>query len=93
MSRIRISISRVDEDTTPAVVNELATFDLPEVDIETLQPQTALDDLEASTYEIGTAALRRVLQARWEVVEGQLVDKYRQSFPPSQPQSRRSQKP
>jgi hypothetical protein len=91
MSRIRISVSRVDDDN-PDVVNELATFDMPEVDIQTLKPETLLDDLEASTYEIGTAALRRVLQARWELVDAQLADKYRQSFPPSQPQSRRTQK-
>lgn len=91
MRRIRISVSRVDDDN-PDVVNELATFDMPDVNIDTLQPQTALDDLEASTYEIGTAALKRVLEARWELVDTQLADKYRQSFPPSKPRGRRTQK-
>jgi hypothetical protein len=91
MSRIRILVVKVD-DHNPDAMSELASFDLPEADIDTLQPETALDDLEASTYAIGTGALRKVLQARWEQIDRQLADKTRQSFPPSQPQSRRSQK-
>lgn len=91
MSRIRVSVSRVDDDN-PDVVKELATFDMPDLDIHTLQKESALDDLEASTYEIGTAVLRRVLQARWELVDAQLADQYRQSSPPSHPQSRRTQR-
>jgi hypothetical protein len=91
MSRIRILVVKVDDDH-PETMSELASFDLPEADIDTLKPETALDDLEASTYEIGTAALKRVLQARWEEMDKQLADKYRQAFPPSKPQSRRTQK-
>ena len=89
MSRIRILVVKVDDDN-PDTMSELASFDMPEADIETLKPETALDDLEASTYEIGTAALRKVLQARWEEMDKQLADKTRQSFPPSQPQGRRT---
>ena len=89
MSRIRILICKVDDDNAEAI-SELARFDMPEADLDTLRPQTTLDDLEASTYEIGTAALRRVLQARWEEIDKQLAAKSRQTFPPSQPQSRRA---
>ena len=89
MSRIRILVVKVEDDN-PDTMSELASFDMPEVDIDTLKPETALDDLEASTYEIGTAALRKVLQARWEEVDQQLADKARQSFSPSLPQSRRT---
>lgn len=91
MSRIRILVVKVDDDN-PDAMSELASFDMPEADIDTLKPETALDDLEASTYEIGTAALRKVLQARWEEMDKQLADKSRQSFPPSHPQGRRTQK-
>ena len=82
MSRIRILVVKVEDDN-PDAMSELASFDMPEVDIDTLKPGTALDDLEASTYEIGTAALRKVLQARWEEMDAQLADKTRQSFSPS----------
>jgi hypothetical protein len=89
MSRIRILVCKVEDDN-PDAMSEIASFDMPEMDIDTLKQETALDDLEASTYEIGTTALRRVLQARWEEMDAQLAAKYRQSFPPSQPQSRRT---
>lgn len=89
MSRIRILVCKVDEDN-PDAMSELASFDMPEADIDTLRAETALDDLEASTYEIGTTVLRRVLQARWEEIDKQLAAKARQAFPPSQPQSGRT---
>lgn len=91
MSRIRILVVTVDDDN-PNAMSELASFDMPEADLDTLKPETALDDLEASTYEIGTAALRRVLQARWEEIDQQLADQSRQSFSPSVPKSRRPSK-
>jgi hypothetical protein len=88
MSRIRILICRVEDDN-PDAMSELASFDMPEVDLETLQPQTALDDLETSTHQIGNAALRKLLQSRFEEIDKQLADKQRQAFPPSKPKSRR----
>lgn len=91
MSRIRILVVKVDDDN-PDAMSELASFDMPEANLDTLKPETFLDDLEASTYEIGTAALRKVLQARWEEMDKQLADKTRQSFSPSAPQIRRTQK-
>lgn len=91
MSPIRILVVKVDDDN-PDAMSELASFDLPVADLDALQAETALDDLEASTYEIGTAALKRVLQARWEEIDKQLADKARQSFSPSVPKSRRPPK-
>ena len=91
MSRIRIMVVKVD-DNNPDAMSELASFDMPEADLDTLTAETALDDLEASTYEVGTAALKRVLQARWEEIDKQLADKARQSFSPSLPKSRRTSK-
>jgi hypothetical protein len=84
MSRIRIMVCKVDDDN-PEAFSELARFDMPEMDLDTLKPETTLDDLEASTCAIGTEALKRVLQARWEEIDAQLADKARQSFSPSKP--------
>ena len=91
MSRIRILVVKVEDDN-PDAMSELASFEMPEADLDTLKAETCLDDLEASTFEIGTAALRRVLQARWEEIDKQLADKSRPSFSPSVPKSRRTPK-
>ncbi len=91
MSRIRLLVVKVD-DHNPDAMSELASFEMPEADLDILKAETALDDLEASTYAIGTAALKRVLQARWEEIDKQLADKARQSFSPSLPKSGRSPK-
>jgi hypothetical protein len=84
MRRIQVIIREVD-DQQPATAKDLATFDLPATDVASLQPDTALDHLEATTPEIGTAILRRTLQAQWEVVDAALAEQYRQRFPPHPP--------
>jgi hypothetical protein len=81
MSHIRVLVCRVD-DPTREMMTELAAFDLPAVDATTLQPETTLDDLETITHTTGTAILRRVLQAQWELLDSQLTDQYRQGFFP-----------
>ncbi len=70
-------------------MRELAAFDLPPADVAALQPETALDALEQTTFDTGTAVLRRVLQAQWETIDAQLAEQYRQRFPPSRPDRRR----
>jgi hypothetical protein len=82
MRRIRVVICEVD-DQAPDTMTELAAFDLPTVDIATLAPETALDDLERTTYDTGNAILRRTLQARWDLVDATLAEQYRQRFSPS----------
>jgi hypothetical protein len=82
MRRIRVVICEVD-DQTPDTMTELAAFDLPPLDVATLAPGTALDDLEQTTYETGNAILRRTLQARWELADAALAEQYRQRFSPS----------
>jgi hypothetical protein len=81
MSHIRVLICRVDEQNDDAMT-ELACFDLAEVDVAGLEPETALDDLEASTQEVGYAILRRLLQAQWEAIDENLAEEYRQRFSP-----------
>jgi hypothetical protein len=89
MRHIQVIIREVD-DQQPAAAKDLATFDLPATDVAALQPDTALDQLEATTHEVGTAILRRTLQAQWEVVDAALAKQYRQRFSPSAAQRRRT---
>ena len=79
MSRIRVLICRVD-DRDPDQMTELASFDVPGVDVSALDAETALDDLEATTNEVGHAILRHLLQAQWEEVDEELVRQYRQRY-------------
>jgi hypothetical protein len=81
MSHIRVLICRVD-DSSADQMTELAAFDLPEADILTLQPDTALDALETLTSTTGSAILRRLLQAQWDTIDAHLTAQYRQSFSP-----------
>ncbi len=84
MRHIRVLVCEVD-DHSPDTMRELAAFDLPPAELAALQPETALDDLEQTTFDTGTAVLRRVLQAQWETIDAQLAEQYRQRFPPSGP--------
>jgi len=88
MSHIRVLICRVDDPTTDQMT-ELAAFDLPEADSTILQPDSALDDLETTTYETGNAILRRVLQAQWETIDATLTEQHRQRFSPHRDPRRR----
>jgi hypothetical protein len=81
MSHIRVLICRVDEPASEQMT-ELAAFDLPVLDPTTLQPTTALDELESTTHETGNTILRRVLQAQWELLDTMLTQDYRQRFSP-----------
>ena len=81
MSHIRVLICRVD-DETPDSMTELASFDMPEVDVSLLEAETALDNLEATTHEVGQMILRHLLQAQWEEIDEELVKQYRQHFSP-----------
>ncbi len=72
MRHIRVLICQVD-DGTPDLMNELACFDLATPDVTALQPETALDALEATTQEIGTTILRRLLHAQWAEIDAALV--------------------
>lgn len=81
MSCIRVLICRVDDENDDQMT-ELASVDMPEVDISTLKPENALDELEATTYEQGQAILRRLLQVQWAGIDKTLAEQYRQRFSP-----------
>jgi hypothetical protein len=88
MSHIRVLICRVDDPASDQMT-ELAAFDLPTTDVSTLQPETALDALETTTQETGTAILRRTLQAQWDLIDTELTEQHRQAFSPSARPGRR----
>jgi hypothetical protein len=48
LNHIRVLICRVD-DPASEQMTELAAFNLPATDVSTLQPETALDELEVTT--------------------------------------------
>jgi len=75
MRHIRVLICQVD-DGTPDLMSELACFDLATPDVATLQPETALDALEAATQETGHAILRRLLHAQWDQIDAALVARH-----------------
>jgi hypothetical protein len=81
MRRIQVVIQEV-EDATADPPKQLATFSLPPADLASLRPETALDDLEATTHITGNAILRRTLQAQWDVVDAALAEQYRQRLSP-----------
>lgn len=89
MSQIRIMICRVNEKN-PAEMTEIASYDLPETDIRTLDPEKALDEMEATLYKQGQAVLKRALQAQFEEIDRDLVEAYRQDFPPGRGDGRRT---
>ena len=89
MRRIQVVIQEVDDATTDPP-KQLATFDLPQADLASLRPETALDDLEATTHQVGNAILRRTLQAQWDVLDAALAEQYRTRLSPPERPSRRT---
>jgi hypothetical protein len=89
MERLRVTISRVDEQNDDKMT-ELASFDMPEIDVGELKTETALDNLESSMYEQGQIILRRLLKAQWEEIDASLAEAHCQDFSPRGDQERRS---
>ena len=92
MSRLRVTICRVEDDE-PDKTTELASFDLPQHEIDPLSMPQTLDDLEQQTYEIGNPILQKIMETRWEETDQKLTQKACQDFPPSNSQKRRKQVP
>jgi len=82
MRHIRVLVCQVD-DGTPDRMTELACFNLATPDIATLHPATALDALEATTQEIGTTILRRLLHAQWDERDAALVARHGAQLAPA----------
>ncbi len=69
------------EDLAADLLTELATVEVPLPDVATLQPTTALDELEATVFTTGQTILRRLLQAAWEAIDTTVAAAYRQQHP------------
>jgi hypothetical protein len=82
MSRFRIVIQRIEDDGATERVTELDRIDVAAPDARLLQPETALDHLEAQTLATGHEVMRHLLTRQWERVDEQRVAHYRELFPP-----------
>jgi hypothetical protein len=83
MSRLRILICRVDDEDQPDQMTELHSLDVPDIDLDQLEPGTALDEMEDGVLTIGQDVMRYLLKSQWEEVDKLLVEQYRQRFSPS----------
>ena len=81
MGNLRVIICRVNEQNDNEMT-ELASFDMPEIDVGVLKPDTALDDLESSTHKQGYKIMRRLLEVQWEEIDESLAEAYCQDFSP-----------
>ncbi len=77
MRHLRVLICGSD-DLAADLLTELAAVEVPLPEVTTLQPATALDELEATIFTTGQAILRRLLQAAWEALDVGLAAAYRQ---------------
>ena len=80
MRHLRVLICGCD-DLTADLLTELAAVEVPLPEVTTLQPATALDDLEATVFTTGQTILRCLLQAAWEALDAALATAYRQAHP------------
>lgn len=83
MSHLRVLICRVDDEEQPDQMTELHSFDMPDVDPESLKPETTLDEMEAGVLTIGQEVMRHLLRSQWEEVDKLLVKQYQERFSPS----------
>ena len=83
MSHLRVLICRVDDEEHPGQMTELHSFDVPDIDPEQLEPETALDKMETKVLTIGQEVMRHLLKSQWEEVDKLLVEQYQQRFSPS----------
>ena len=63
MSQLRVLICRVDENDENKLT-EIARFAVPEKKVGQLEAETALDELEEQTHQVGQQVLRQLLQAQ-----------------------------
>lgn len=81
MSHLRVLICRVDDEANPDKTTELHSVDLPGVDPGQMQPETALDELEAGVLAVGQDVMRHLMKSQWEEVDLLPVEAYQRRFP------------
>lgn len=88
MKRLRVIICSV-EDEEPDKMMELASFELPNYEIDPLTLPQTLDDLEQQTFEIGNPILKKIMELRWQERDQELTREACQNFSPSKSQTKR----
>ena len=83
MSHLRVLICRVDDEEQPDQMTELHSFDMPDIETESLKPETTLDEMEAGVLTIGQEVMRHLLRSQWEEIDKLLVKQYQERFSPS----------
>jgi NADH/NAD ratio-sensing transcriptional regulator Rex len=81
MSKLKVLICEVDSHDENKM-KEIASFDVEETDIGTLERATTLDELESKTDKLGQQIKKKLLQVEWKTLDKKLSDEYRQLFPP-----------
>jgi hypothetical protein len=82
MSHLRVLICRVDDEANPDQMTELHSIDLPDVEPEQMQPETALDELETEVLAVGQDVMRHLMKSQWAEVDRLLVEAYQRRFSP-----------
>ncbi len=83
MSRLQVVIYEVEETVDGRNRRRaVAQVDVPEADLGTLAPGTALDALEETTQRTGQAVMRGLLQAAWERADAAAGENHRRLFSP-----------
>ena len=88
MSHLAVLICRIEDENQPEQLTRLQRIDLPVVEVDQLQPETALDALESQTLAAGQEVMRQLLLREWEAVDRQLVENYQLLFPPGSGRAR-----
>lgn len=81
MSHVRVIICRVEEDEA-AGMTELASFDLPGAEVARLEAERALDEIEATTVQVGQRILQQLIRVQWEEIDRQVGEAQRAAFSP-----------
>lgn len=79
MSHLCILICRVHDEQQSDSLTLLHRIDLPAV---TTDVANCLDELEQRCFTAGQELMRHLLTEQWKEVDQQLVEEYRQFFPP-----------
>lgn len=81
MGKLKVLICEVDSEDE-SKLKEIASFDVEGNEADKLEKMTALDELEASTEQIGQAVKRELLQAQWKGIDKELTEAYGERFSP-----------
>jgi hypothetical protein len=86
MARLCVMICRIDDENQPDELTQLSRIDLPPLDSQSLQPATALDQLETKALSTGQEVMRHLLVHQWQTLDQQLAADAQRLSPPGEPE-------